>query len=129
MVVLLTGQHSCGILTHRINGGAADGSAFLWNTNPQDNFFMPPGRQTAAQQKYPQVIRCANDIICPTELLATCPCGRENSKEASGSVPWSSEQLTSVVSIECFQYFCSKLTNKERRKGHIIHHKKLPQEL
>ena len=36
MGVLLTGQHSCGILTHRINGCAADGSAFLWNTNPQD---------------------------------------------------------------------------------------------
>ena len=32
MVVLLTGQHSCGILTHRINGGAADGSAFLRQT-------------------------------------------------------------------------------------------------
>ena len=31
VVLLLTGQHSCGILTHRINGGAADGSSFLWN--------------------------------------------------------------------------------------------------
>ena len=37
MGVLLTGQHSCGILTHRIMGVLLTGQhSCVWNTNPQD---------------------------------------------------------------------------------------------